>query len=512
MWKKKKQNQREEQFARNRLLRFSFSFFLALYTLAGYASHTFYFNKNLIAAQKQNYELRLKQARSILMDEQSIDKENSATHYLLHFNAFMKAFVTEEQGDYAAYRKVQDAALLHFDALPDSLAFKRLAQSDAYFFSATLKAKFEEFYGAARDVNRANTLINENHRLFPNFLPNNRTRGIINVYLSTVPDNYAWVVKMLGIDGDMRQGLDLLKELAHAAQDTGYMNLFAREAAYLYSFSLMHVAKNPAKAWSETLRCTNDYTTNLTSAYFRGAMAGKLNKNETAISILERRPASDEYEQFYFLDYLLGTAKLNRLDSTSIIGLNQFYSHYKGRNYIKSCLQKMSWYYTLSGDTAKALGYQALIYDKGYKLNGDDKQATLYAAKVLPNSELLQTRLLYDGGYTKEASLVLYAVNYKRLASRQLKAEYCYRKGRILEKEGKMEDALTLYEACTLFGIDSKEYYAAYASIYLGDYYLHQGYYAKAKKFYQRALSFKSNREYKGSIEQRSKVGLSKLK
>ena len=512
MLKKKQQNQREEQFERNKLLRFSFLFFLVLFTLASYAGHTFYFNKNLIVAQGQNYELRLNQARTILMEEQTLDQENSAIHYLLHFNAFMTAFITEEQSDYAAYKKVQDAALLHYEALPDSFAFKRLAQSDAYFFSGTLKANFEEFYGAARDVNRANVLINENHHLFPNFLPNNRTRGIIKIYLSTVPDNYAWVVSMLGISGDMKEGLSLLKKLAHTAQDTGYLSLFAKEAAYLYSFSLMHVAKNPAKAWSETLRCTNDYTTNLTSTYFRSAMAGKLKKNETAMSILERRPISEEYERFYFLDYLLGVAKLKKLDTTSIIDLDQFYSHYKGRNYIKSCLQKMSWYYTISGDTTKAEEYQVLIEEKGYKLNGEDKQAIVYAAKGLPNSQLLKTRLLYDGGYTQEASSVISKVDYKILSSRQLKAEYCYRKGRILEKEGNMKDALMLYEACTLFGIDSKEYYAAYASIYLGDYYLKQGYHAEAKKFYRRALSFKTNREYKSSVEQRAKAGLSKLK
>ena len=511
MWKKKRQNQREEQSERNNFIRFSFSIFSVLLTLASSACHTFYFSKNLIAAQGQNYQLLLDQAQTTIIDEQALDQENSAIHYLLHFNAFMKAFITEEQKDYAAYRKVKNEALLHYESLPDSISFKRLAQSDAYFFSATLKAKFEEFYGAARDVNRANVLINENYHLFPNFLPNNRTRGIIQVYLSVVPDNYAWVIGMLGIRGNMKDGLSLLKKLAHTAQDTGYLSLFAKEAAYLYSFSLMHVAKNPAKAWSETLRCTNDYTTNLTSTYFRSAMAGKLKKNETVISILERRPISEEYERFYYLDYLLGVAKLKKLDTTSIMHLDLFYSHYTGRNYIKSCLQKMSWYHTIFGDTIKAEEYQTLIHEKGYKLNGEDKQAIAYAAKGLPNFQLLQIRLLYDGGYTQEASSLISKVDYKTLSSRQMKAEYCYRKGRILEKEGKMEDALTLYEACTLFGIDSKEYYAAYASIYLGDYYLQQGHYANAKKFYQRALSFKSNKEYKNSVEQRAEAGLSKL-
>lgn len=512
MWKKKNQNQKEELFVKNKLYRFYFLILFGFVSTASISSNTFYFNKNLLVAQQQNYELRLKRAHTILLEERAIDEENSAIHYLLHFNAFLKAFISEEEADYTAYRKVQDAALFHYESLPDTLAFKRLAQSDAYFFSATLKAKFEEFYGAARDVNRANSLINENHELFPDFLPNNKTRGIIKVYLSRVPDNYAWVVRMLGISGNMKEGLSLLQTLAHTNQDTGYMNLFSKEAAYLYSFSLMHVAKQPAKAWSETLRCTNDYTTNLISTYFRSTMAAKLNKNETAISILERRPISEEYEEFYFLDYLLGVAKLNKLDVTSILDLHQFYTHYNGRNYIKSCLQKMSWYYVVTGNASKAEEYKAQISNKGHKLNDEDKQAVRYADKELPHAELLKTRLLYDGGYTKEASEVIAKILPKLLATRQLKAEFCYRKGRILEKEGNMDAALKLYEACTLYGIDSKEYYAAYASIYLGDYYLKQGYAVQAKKFYERALTFRDNREYVSSVEQRAKAGLQKLK
>lgn len=512
MWKKKIQNQKEELFARNKLIRFYTLLLLLFCVSASSANHTFYFTKNLLVAQGQNYELRLHRARTILLEEQEFDPANSAVHYLLHFNAFMKAFISEEQSDYAAYRKVQDAALLHYNSLSDTIAFKRLAQSDAYFFSATLKAKFEEFYGAARDVNKAHSLINENHERFPKFLPNNKTRGIIKVYLSTVPDNYAWVVRMLGISGNLSEGLSLLKALAHTASDTGYMKLFSKEAAYLYSFSLMHVAKQPARAWSETLKCTNDYTTNLTSTYFRSTMATKLNKNETAISILERRPTSQEYEKFYFLDYLLGAAKLNKLDVTSILDLHQFLTHFKGRNYVKSCLQKMSWYYMVSGNTQKAKDYKALINERGYGLNEEDKQAIRYADKALPNAELLKTRLLYDGGYTKEASTVLEKINPKTLPTRSLKAEWCYRKGRILEKEGNLVAALKLYEACTLYGIDSEEYYAAYASIYLGDYYLRTGANDDAKKFYERALNFKDNREYVSSVEQRAKAGLKRLK
>ena len=298
MWKKKKQNQKEELFERNSIYKSFFLVFFFTVSLSALADNNFTFNENLRVAQFQNYELRLDKASSILEDEAVIDPANSCVLYLQHSNAFLKAFVSEEQADYTAYRKVQDNALLHFDKLPEDSPYKKFAQSEIYFYSATLKAKFDELYGAARDINRANTLIEANYKKFPNFLPNSKTRGIIKVYLSTVPDNYSWVIRMLGIKGNLNQGLALLKSLSRHKSDSTILDGIAKEAAYLYSFSLLHVAKQPITAWSETLKCTGDYKTNLTSNFFRSNIAMKLNKNETAIQVLEARPMNAEYSRF----------------------------------------------------------------------------------------------------------------------------------------------------------------------------------------------------------------------
>lgn len=512
MWRKIRQNQKEELFARNKLLRACFLVLIVCIAHLGKAEHHFSFNKKLVSAQAANLELRLGVARGLLQEELLNDPTNSAVHYLLHLNAFLKAFISEEQSDYDAYRQVQNNALLHYESLHDSIALKKLAQSDAYFYGATLKAKLEEFYSAAIDVKRAYSLINENFKLFPEFLPNNKIRGIIKIYLSRVPDNYMWVIRVLGMSGNLQEGLSLLQSLAQTKQDTGIMKYFAKEAAYLYSFSLIHVAKLPDKAWSETLKCTKDYTTNLLSTYFRSTIAAKLNKNETAISILEHRPTSSEYEKVYFLDYIMGVALLSKLDVTSILHLHQFYTHSKGKNYQKSVLQKMSWYYIIFHNEQKASYYKQQILTVGKDINEEDKQAMRYATKDVPHVQLLKVRLLYDGGYIEQAKEIISEIEVKNLENNELKAEYCYRRGRIAEKLGFWNNALKLYEACTLYGAGSDEYYATYASIYLGDYYLEQDQKTAAKKFYESALSFKNNKEHVSAARQRALAGLRQLR
>ena len=510
MWKKKKQNQKEELFERNSFYQVFFLVFFFTVSISALADNNFTFNENLRVAQFQNYELKLDGASSILEDEAAIDPANSCVLYLQHSNAFLKAFVSEEQVDYTAYRKVQDNALLHFDKLPEDSPYKKFAQSEIYFYSATLKAKFDELYGAARDINRANTLIEANYKKFPNFLPNNKTRGIIKVYLSTVPDNYSWVIRMLGIKGNLNQGLALLKTLSRHKSDSTILDGVAKETAYLYSFSLLHVAKQPITAWSETLKCTDDYKTNLTSNFFRSNIAMKLNKNETAIQVLEARPKNAEYSQFWFAHYLLGVAKMNKQDTGAIVELNAFYTNFRGRNYIKSCLQKMSWYYTIQGNTSLATKYKGMISTIGFAMNEEDKHALGFVKKHTPHPILLKTRLLYDGGYTIEALEAIEEVDPKKLATIKLKAEFCYRRGRIAQKQGEMARALKLYEACSLFALDSDEYYGAYASIYIADYYLSEEDKVLARKFYERALGFEKNKEYVESIEQRAKAGLKK--
>lgn len=511
MLKRKNQNQKEEQFVRSKLFRFVLLLFLVFPFRQSFGVHYFSVDSNLIVAQRYNHQLRLSAARDILDDALLQEPNNSAVHYLLHTNAFLKSFITEEERDYRRFREIQDEAMFHYEELPDTSPYRRFCQSEAYFYSGALKGKFNELYGAARDVNRLHSLVEENSKRFPEFLPNNKLRGILKVYLSTVPEKYKWLVKMLGIEEDLHGGMRMLGELAAYQNDISFLGGIAHETAYLRSFALLQVVKSPQKAWSETLKCTKDYETNSLSAFFRSNMALKLNKNRTAKNILIARPVGDEYESFYFLNYQLGLAKLNSFDSSAIQNFQIYHTRFKGRNYLKSCLQKMSWYYVLEGNQAEARRIQLRILNLPKSVNEEDKLADQYARKPLPHPTLLKMRLLYDGGDFKGAFDVAKSIDPKKLGNKNLKAEYCYRHGRISQKLGNMKAALKFYEACSLFAKESEEYYGAYACIYLGDHYLENENQEKAEIYYRKALTFYNNKEYVESIEQRAKSGLKKL-
>ena len=510
MWKKQNQNQEEELFVRNRLRPFillTVLLSLVLSSLGNYSAY-FSFDKNLLKIQKQILQLKLDSTKLDLLARQSSEPNNCAIDFLLHANAFYKAFIAENQIDYAEYRKIRDDALVHYESLPDTAPYKRFVQSETYLYSAALEGKNQELYSAALYINKANVLITENHNLFPNYLPNNKALGLLKVYLSTVPDKYNWALRLLGIKGNLNEGLRILKKLTIHQNDTTYLAGIAKETAYLYSFALHHIAKKPAKAWSSTLSCTKDYKKNLLSAFFRSSLALKLNKIHTVLNILNDRPRGDLYENFYFLDYLQGEAKLRLFDKRAILNLEHFYKEHKGNNFKQSCLQKMSWYYLLQNDTEKAYLLQQEIKEHSKTLVAKDILAIGYASKPLPNANLLKIKLLYDVGAYLRAKDSIALIDHKLLKNRNEKVEYSYRYGRILEKLGDKDRAARYYEACSLFGLESEEYYASYACIYLGDWYLANSDYLNAEKYYRKALSYKSNKEYVQTIEQRAKNGL----
>lgn len=506
--KRSLRKQEEEQYVRSKLHLVFVGIFLSV-AQSLLATPYFQLDSALRVAQRRNVELRLNNAQDIILNYP--DKQNVATSYLLYFNSFIRAFITEEEGNYNRYTEEKSRAIDDFIELDDSSKYKRFLLAEVYLHSAVLKAKKDELYSAAMDLSRVNALVEENHKLFPDFILNNKARGLLKVYLSTVPKNYQWAVKLLGAEGNLSEGLRLLRDLQRFHDTEHDFSGIAKETTYLYSFALFQVAKNPSKAWSATLACTKDYKTNRLSAFFRANMALKLNKSGTALRTLQSTKESEEYFPFYHLDYLKGLASLNQFDRQAINYFRNFLENFGGKSFKRSCLQKMSWYHVIQEEKILASKYQKQILDVPNSLMEVDKQATEYAHKQLPHPELLKSRLYYDNGKYDEANVILSDIDYKSFDSKNYTIEYSYRFGRVSEKLGNYEAAIKYYEACTLLAKESEEYYGAYASIYLGDYYLKAENLSFAEKFYKRALTFHKNKEFTNSIEQRAKQGIKKV-
>jgi hypothetical protein len=79
-------------------------------------------------------------------------------------------------------------------------------------------------------------------------------------------------------------------------------------------------------AWETLDQLNLKLDDNLLNYFITASVAHYTGKNDQVISILSKRPTTSSYYPFPFLDYMIGNAKLNRLDRDAdlIISKNFF--------------------------------------------------------------------------------------------------------------------------------------------------------------------------------------------
>ena len=229
--------------------------------------------------------------------------------------------------------------------------------------------------------------------------------------------------------------------------------------------------------------------------------------------MLENRPRGAAYLDFHFLEYFLGTLKLNRLDLPEAkTHFESFLNEFRGRHYIKEAYQRLAWIALLENDEKQYYSLMDSCASKGYTLVDADKKANRNALKkAAPNLKLLRAQLLFDGAYFSDALGELESMRVTELSQEQDQIEYYYRLGRIYEGMNFQDLALEYYQRTIDNSGEMGLYFAPKASLQAGIISERKGETAKAKAYYEQCLTYK-NHSYKNSIDHQAKAGLNRLK
>ena len=150
------------------------------------------------------------------------------------------------------------------------------------------------------------------------------------------------------------------------------------------------------------------------------------------------------------------------------------------------------------------------------KEEGDDRidedRSALKEAKEgrIPNASLLKARLLFDGGYLDRALEILSNVDIMILNQDEI-LEHAYRKGRIYQEKGHVDQALINFSFCVNKGQDSDAYYRCGSALQLGNLYEQNGQNHLAREYFNKCLKINPS-EYKNSLHQKAKAGLNRTK
>jgi hypothetical protein len=473
------------------------------------ALQSFSFNEPLLHAQSNILQFKLANAIKIIEQEERNNPNNLAGLYLKNHIDFLELLMHQETALVEKYEKTRNRKLELLEQIPKSSPYHLFAKAQYYLQWAVIYAQHERFLNAAVNFRNAYHLLQTNRLKFPQFLPNKKELGLINVVLGSVPENFKWILNLTGFKGNTSEGLDWLKEVALAAVNPEQQ--IEKHFALFYLILTELNYGNRDLAWHYSVTELKDINKSLLSVYVKSYVARKTGHTDEAINTIQKRPQGDDFTNTLLFDYEMGVAKLQRLDFDADAYLKKFVSFYKGDELIKDAYKRLSWFYLIQQNKEKYEIYKGLAQKYGASISNEEKVALKEdLPDYTPHPSLLKGRLLFDGGYYLRAEQIFKGIDKRTLINKYQQIEYAYRYARVLHEEKKISQAVDLYLEVIEKSKDNMYYFAPNSCLQLG--YIHEklGFVQTGLYYYRKVLTYK-NYEYKLSITQKAKAAINRL-
>lgn len=392
-----------------------------------FSKTVFDMNADLLEAQRCLAQLRLQLGNEILNTEQRRNPNNVAVDLIRNYYDMYRVLLTRNKALYeniVPNRKIRLQRLEQSDLNQAEIVF---AQTELYMQWAFIKSMYGDYLSSAMDFREANSLVDAGLKRFPGYLPLLKNKAILETVIGMLPDQVHWLVEMIGFSGTLQNGMEHMQDYLRK-EKSGRWILDRQNVQMMYCFMLPFVNTDKEAMWKEAQAYFTDSKNNLMEVFLKAYMAQQCNRNEEAISVLQQRPNSKEYAPFYYLDYMLGNAKLNRLDADAAPILAQFIKNSDYESIYADTYKKLAWLAWMQDDTVAYFSYKKL--EKKNRKEAETSYPFQYSngsSKRFPDKVLLQARLLCDGGYYVKS---IETLSRFRLKSDTAISEYYYRLGR----------------------------------------------------------------------------------
>ncbi len=485
-------------------------FFTLLLNVFGYSQGYFEETPAIKAAYNEIVNLKLETAQISLEKIKVEEPNNLMVLHLENYIDFFTVFINEEKNEFKRLEKNKGKRIKQIKNHGDKTSpYYLFVQAEIELQWALVRAKFNQRFKAASESYNAYVLLTENQQKFPNFIANKKSLSAIHVLVESIP---GFVRSLLDIKGSIALGTKEITEVIEYSENNEF--LYRDEAIAIYTYILFYQNNRKKDAWEYVSQSELDPSKSLLACFLISTMATKVGENDHAIEVLKNRPRGKDYAEFRYLDFMLGKAKLNRLDVDADQHFNDFLNNFKGQHYIKEAYQKLAWYNLVVKDISH-VDYQRnmnFVLKKGEELIDGDKQALKEAKRqIVPDPILLKARLLYDGGYLKRAERLLLDNAQVFLQENEKRLEYNYRLGRISQDLGQSDNAIKCYRQVIEQGERNDLYFACNAALQIGLIFEKSENFEKAKSYFKKCLTM-SPSDYKNSLHQKAKSGLNRLK
>ena len=489
-------------------------FFLLLSPMLLKAS--FSFNQNCTDAFDLLISLRFDEARKLIANEKKGNPDNAIPYFLDNYIDFLGSFIGEEESAFKDYTAAMAVRKKRIELERSDSPYYKYCIATMDMQVAFTRMKFGEYVKAAAEINRAYRLLERNNREYPDFIPQKLSLGMLHTLIGSIPDKYDWIRKATGLKGTVNGGIQEMQQVFDYSQSVPKWKYLQNETLFLLSLTSINLAADKTFAekilnWYNKDEGMQLIHENPLMAYCKANLCFKRGLNDQGIQILTSRPNGLRFFHFHYLDYLLGVAKLNRLDNDAWAYLINFTANFKGKNFVRSAYQHIAWNYLINGDLKKYHEYMNRIPLTGDNTTDSDKKALSdFKSGEIPDPHLLKAQLSFDGGYYERALVELSAFNQSPSKTEHHSLEYLYRLARVYHEMGKTAEAIRYYNLTIEKGQDKTWYFAANAALQLGMIYENMKMYDLARTFYKKSLTMDPS-EYKNSISQKAEAGLSRI-
>jgi hypothetical protein len=482
-------------------------FFILLFFFPIVCSAEYAFTTKNEAAYNEFLNLRIEKGQSFINQALKEKSTNGISIYLANYSDVIKIFLTEDEKLYKLLSKNEELRINKIEALEKSSPYYRFAQAEIKLQWAFVKLKMGDELIAMIGLRSAYKLLEENIKLYPDFLPNKKTMGLLNVLIGSIPSNYNWVLSLIGMEGSIDKGMQQLNEVS------GTDNPFRLEASIIKVIVENYITHAHKGKIEDAELLYNSHPENILICYLYSAILTKNSRGQEALEIINKRPVSTDIIYLPHVDLLLGELNLFKGEYiSSRIHYNYFLSHFKGQNSLKDTYFKLFLTYWLNDEDELAMPYFDKILTNGKELYDSDKHAQRIAHnREIPNKTITKIRLYTDGGYYNKAFDLLKILSMGQFFTKRDKLEYLYRSARLYHKAGQINDAIVYYTKTIDLSKDETYYFAPNSALQLGYIYQSRNEKEEAKKQFTLALSYK-NYEYKNSIDNKAKAALNELK
>lgn len=425
------------------------------------------FSRNTDRALYQILNLRTKTAQEIINTYRNKNPQDIYLEYLENWKEVIELIGYEDQDNYNFYVKTFDSRLKRIESW-EFKAFEsfNITLAEMYAHAGLANVMYGDYLSGFRKFLKANKLSRKNLKEYPDYWPNYKLCGALNISMDQMPTILKWLTSLLGLKGNSEVGLEQIN--TYLAMVQNYPGL--KSEALVYKVFTMKMKKDEEGAYQMLRKELENETPPTLLKYLQANIMYITARNEEALSLLQTFPKDFTEVPFFHVDYLRGKSKMNKLESDANTHMIRFLEGSKFKNYKREIYNKLSCYYLINGNIQKYNYYKNQIDDCAKATSDRDREANVDSKRpYMPHPELLKARFLLNGGYNERGRNILNGISVNSLKIPAYRTEYYLLSARALTDS---DDFSIIKHYCDLAistGKNQEEHYATEAALLAGD-------------------------------------------